>query len=88
MELNLLERIAHYFSREWSGDKENAPKMEMSVDDLRYISSMNQERCRHRHDKRIINKDLRFYLESNEENGVVTIPKFMVEKWIDLTKQN
>lgn len=43
---DLLKRIADYFSNEYQGDDETAPKMELSVDDLRYIASMNVDRCR------------------------------------------
>jgi hypothetical protein len=28
-------------------------------------------------------KDLKYYLDTNEENGVVYIPKFVIEKMID-----
>ena len=41
----LLERIANYF-KEWDGDDKTAPKMEVSINDLRYIADMNVERCR------------------------------------------
>ena len=41
----LLERIANYF-KEWDGIDETAPKMELSIHDLRYIADMNVERCR------------------------------------------
>ena len=44
--IDLLKRIADYFSNEYQGDDETAPKMELSVDDLRYIVSMNVDRCR------------------------------------------
>ena len=43
--MTLLDRIANYF-KEWDGIDETAPKMELSIDDLRYIASMNAERCR------------------------------------------
>ncbi len=43
--MNLLDRIANYF-KEWDGIDETAPKMELSINDLRYIASMNVERCR------------------------------------------
>lgn len=43
--IDLLKRIADYFSNEYQGDDETAPKMELSVDDLRYIVSMNVDRC-------------------------------------------
>lgn len=41
----LLDRIANYF-KEWDGIDETAPKMELSIHDLRYIADMNVERCR------------------------------------------
>lgn len=41
----LLDRIANYF-KEWDGIDETAPKMELSINDLRYIADMNVERCR------------------------------------------
>lgn len=44
--IDLLKRIADYFSNEYQGDDETAPKMELSADDLRYIVSMNVDRCR------------------------------------------
>lgn len=43
--MNLLDRIANYF-KEWDGVDETAPKMELSINDLRYIASMHVERCR------------------------------------------
>jgi len=43
--MNLLGRIANYF-KEWDGDDKTAPKMELSIHDLRYIADMNVERCR------------------------------------------
>lgn len=43
---DLLKRIANYFANEYNGDDKTAPKMELSVDELRYIASMNVERCR------------------------------------------
>lgn len=43
---DLLKRIANYFANEYDGDDKTAPKMELSVDELRYITSMNVDRCR------------------------------------------
>ena len=43
--MNLLDRIANYF-KDWDGIDETAPKMELSIHDLRYIANMNVERCR------------------------------------------
>ena len=43
---DLLKRIANYFANEYDGDDKTAPKMELSVDELRYIASMNVDRCR------------------------------------------
>ena len=43
---DLLKRIANYFTNEYDGDDKTAPKMELSVDELRYIASMNVDRCR------------------------------------------
>lgn len=43
---DLLKRIANYFANEYDGDDKTAPKMELSVDELRYIASMNVNRCR------------------------------------------
>lgn len=43
---DLLKRIANYFANEYNGDDKTAPKMELSVDELRYIASINVERCR------------------------------------------
>lgn len=43
--MDLLDRIANYF-KEWDGIDETAPKMELSINDLRYIASMNVERCK------------------------------------------
>ena len=40
---NLLHRIAEYF-KEWDG-QEPAPTMQVNIDDLRYIASMNTENC-------------------------------------------
>lgn len=43
---DLLKRIAYYFANEYHGDDETAPKMELSVEDLRSIVAMNVDRCR------------------------------------------
>ena len=43
---DLLKRIANYFANEYDGDDKTAPKMELSVDELRYIVSMHVDRCR------------------------------------------
>ena len=43
--MSLLDRIVNYF-KEWDGIDETAPKMELSINDLRYIADMNVERCR------------------------------------------
>ena len=43
---DLLKRIANYFANEYDGDDKTAPKMELSVDELRYIASMNVDSCR------------------------------------------
>lgn len=43
---DLLKRIANYFANEYDGDDKTAPKMKLSVDELRYIASMNVDRCR------------------------------------------
>ena len=42
----LLKRIADYFSSVYEGDDKTAPKMELSVNDLRYIANLNVEKCR------------------------------------------
>ena len=43
---DLLKRIANYVANEYNGDDKTAPKMKLSVDELRYIASMNVDRCR------------------------------------------
>ena len=43
---DLLKRIANYCANEYDGDDKTAPKMELSVHELRYIASMNVDRCR------------------------------------------
>lgn len=43
--MNLLNRIAMYF-KEWDGSEETAPKMELDISELRYIASLNVERCK------------------------------------------
>ena len=43
---DLLKRIADYFANEYDGDDKTAPKMELSVDELRYIASMHVDKCR------------------------------------------
>ena len=40
--MELLNRIAKYFT-EWDGEDSSAPKMELSIHDLRFIASMNVE---------------------------------------------
>ena len=43
---NLIKRIENYFVNEYDGDDKTAPKMELSVDELRYIASMHVDKCR------------------------------------------
>ena len=43
---DLLKRIANYFANEYDGDDKTATKMELSVDELRYIASMHVDKCR------------------------------------------
>ena len=38
---DLLSRIADYFKNDYQGDDKTAPTMEITVNDLRYIASMN-----------------------------------------------
>lgn len=42
----LLQRIANYFAYQYKGNDKDAPKMDMSVDDLRNIAELNIEKCR------------------------------------------
>lgn len=42
----LLQRIANYFAYQYEGNDKVAPKMDMSVDDLRNIAALNIEKCR------------------------------------------
>lgn len=43
---NLLQRIAYYFAYQYKGNDKTAPKMELSVDDLRSIAALNVEKCK------------------------------------------
>lgn len=43
---DLLQRIADYFRNQYKGKDETAPKMELSVNDLRNIAALNIEKCR------------------------------------------
>lgn len=74
----LLDRIANYFM-EWDGIDETAPKMELSIHDLRYIADMNVERCR-------LIRQLNEANLKTEEIRNKTIAEFaerMKEKWIE-----
>nr|DAH99467.1 MAG TPA: hypothetical protein [Caudoviricetes sp.] len=42
----LLRRIANYFAYQYKGNDKVAPKMVMSVDDLRNITALHIEKCR------------------------------------------
>lgn len=42
----LLKRIADYFSSVYEGDDKTAPKMELSVYELREIASLHIEKCK------------------------------------------
>lgn len=42
----LLQRIADYFIYQYKGNDEVAPKMDISVDDLRNIAALNIEKCK------------------------------------------
>ena len=46
----------------------------------------NTRKKLHLHNKKEeIKKDLKWYLDTNEENGVVYIPKFVIEKIVNNT---
>ena len=55
--MNLLNRIATYF-KEWDGNEETAPKMELDISELRYIVSLNVERCKLQEENRRIQKHI------------------------------
>lgn len=55
--MNLLNKIAAYF-KEWDGNEETAPKMELDISELRYIASLNVERCRLETESRILRKHI------------------------------
>lgn len=42
----LLQRIANYFVYQYKGNDKVAPKMDMSVDDLRNIVVLHVEKCK------------------------------------------
>ncbi len=42
--MNLLQKIEDYFKK-WDGIEKTAPKMELCIQELRYITQMNQEKC-------------------------------------------
>lgn len=42
----LLQRIANYFVYQYKGNDKAAPKMDMSVDDLRNIVVLHVEKCK------------------------------------------
>lgn len=42
----LLQRIANYFAYQYKGNDKVAPKMDMSVDDLRNIAALHVEKCK------------------------------------------
>lgn len=44
--MNLLSRIADYFSNEYKGDDETAPEFKVSVKELREIVNWHTEKCR------------------------------------------
>lgn len=49
------------------------------------LKEKQQQECKKQHTKSVayVKDSLNFYLDSHEENGVVYIPKFMVEKMIE-----
>lgn len=54
---NLLQKITKYFT-EWDGEDKTAPKMELGVNDLRYIASMNVDLCREEVENRGLHRQL------------------------------
>ena len=58
-----------HFSNEYPRAIFITEALDMAVDSLK-----NQDK---------IKKDLKYYLDTNEENGVVYIPKFVVEKIVN-----
>lgn len=80
---SLLKRIADYFSSEYEGDDKTAPKMELSVDDLRYIASLNVEKCRLQTE---INNLKKLHEEYN--NGWILCSKKLPEEKINPVTEN
>lgn len=62
----LLDRIANYF-KEWDGIDETAPKMELSIHDLRYIADMNVERCGLIEQQKQVNHKIKILLLDKEK---------------------
>lgn len=67
--MSLLNRIAKYFA-DWDGVDETAPKMELDINDLRYIANMHIEKCRLEKE----NKEYRNLLEHNRRGKFVICP--------------
>ena len=64
--MGLLDRIANYF-KEWDGIDETAPKMELSIHDLRYIADMNVERCGLIEQQKQVNHKIKILLLDKEK---------------------
>lgn len=68
--MNLLNRIATYF-KEWNGIEETAPKMELDISELRYVASLNAERCRLEKENRILKECVLVHEMEEELKGYV-----------------
>jgi hypothetical protein len=56
--MDLLRRIAEYF-KEWDGITETAPRMELNIDELRYIANMNVDCCRLENENKLLKAKLK-----------------------------
>ena len=86
----VLERLAYYEDMEEEGrmmfddeviltlSKQSALHEEQRLELLKVIKKLSDKQEK-------IKKDLKYYLDTNEENGVVYIPKFVIEKIVKNT---
>lgn len=67
----LLQRIANYFVYQYKGNDKVAPKMDMSVDDLRNIVVLHVEKCKLEAELRNLQ-----YVKTNADRIRIGNPKF------------
>ena len=71
--ISIIERVIHTEAK-WPGTEDTLEALDMALTALRPVSREQLD---------VVINSLKLRLENNEENGIVSIPKFAVEQMIE-----